>query len=218
MAHELRNPLATINLAASNIKRKTQNRLFDKHLEAIEKKVNESDQIVNNLLTFSRLKPPHFEETSIGQILEECLDFLAKNGKKKIFIKNNCKSLKNDIVLADSLQIKEVLNNLLSNAFDAVEELKGKIEVALSEQDDKLLIQVKDNGSGISKENLGRVFDPFFSTKAKGTGLGLSVCRQIIDMHGGTILIDSQTDKGTTVTLSLLTGKDNHGIKTNIGC
>ena len=203
VAHELRNPLAAISMAAHNIKRKAKNPDIDSHLANINKKVAESDQIIGNLLFYSRLKPPHYEKIEIFTIIEECIEALEKHTEKAIAITHELDSVRGILIDVDPIQIREVLNNILNNAYDAVLPGQGAIKVTAVEGDGFIKIVVGDNGSGIDKDNINKVFDPFFTTKAKGTGLGLSVCRQVIDMHKGEIEIKSEPGKGTSVIVRL---------------
>ncbi|MBI4350728.1 MAG: PAS domain S-box protein [Elusimicrobia bacterium] len=208
VAHELRNPLATIGMAAVNIKRKAKNPELEKHLANIDKKVFESNQIINNLLFYSRLKPPHYERFYIHDIIEESLGFVAENLRKdyRIAVNREIDFLKGVAAEADPVQLKEVLNNLLNNAVDAVMQTGGaggKIEVSGARKNGFIAITVRDSGPGMDKTTLEHVFDPFFTTKAKGTGLGLSVCRQIMDFHGGAVELKSEPGKGTVATVLL---------------
>ncbi len=203
VAHELRNPLATIGMAASNIKRKTRNHDLDKHVANIDKKVFESNQIINNLLFYSRLRPPHYESIDIHGVLEESIRGARGNLKKGEHLTGNIGSLRNVFVEADPTQIKEVLNNLLNNAVDAITVGAGKVEVSGERKDGCVVITVKDSGEGMDEETLAHAFDPFFTTKAKGTGLGLPVCRQIMDFHKGEIMLKSEPGKGTSAHLLL---------------
>lgn len=204
VAHELRNPLAAIQIAAHNIKRKANNSDLDKHLANIEKKVGESDQIINNLLFYSRLKAPHYETVNIFDVIEESIDAMKSSCKKDISVIENIDPIKGILIEADSTQMKEIINNLLNNACDAVSSAGGKIEVSGIDEDESVKIYIKDNGSGIDNAILDKIFDPFFTTKAKGIGLGLSVCRQIINMHEGEIGVRSEPGQGTTIIVSLL--------------
>lgn len=206
VAHELRNPLAGINLAIANIRRKTKEAaLLERQLNTMEKKVVESDQIINNLLFYSRIKVSHLEDNiSISDILEECIETSYSRSRKRVFLKKiNFSSIKDIPIKADPLQIKELFDNILTNAYDAVSDGEGKIDVEVYPERESIKVCVKDNGIGISREHLKKVFDPFFTTKAKGTGLGLSVCQQIVSLHSGTINIESELNKGTSVTVTL---------------
>lgn len=205
VAHELRNPLAAINMAASNIKRKAQNPSLDKHLTNIEKKVLESDQIINNLLFYSRIKPPQRESVNLNHIITECVEYSQKQfeQKKKIAFKKNLGFMKDIIVDVDAFQMKEVFSNIINNSCDAVPESRGRIEIFAESGKDSVNIGIKDNGHGIATEHINRIFDPFFTTKAKGTGLGLSVCQQIVNMHGGSIRAESEPGKWTLILITL---------------
>jgi len=203
VAHELRNPLAAIGIAAYNIRRKAKNGELNKHLSNIEKKIFESDQIINNLLFYSRLKPPHYESVNIADIIRESVDACRDSCRKDILITEDTDSLKDIFIEADPFQIREVIHNILNNACDAVTSQGGRIEVKGVYEKGFVKFIVMDNGHGIAKESLAKVSDPFFTTKAKGTGLGLSVCRQIVNFHCGSIEIQSELEKGTVVTVSL---------------
>jgi PAS domain S-box-containing protein len=204
VAHELRNPLASINMAVANIKRKLKDPQFESHLQIIEKKVSESDQIINNLLFYSRFTMPEYEDINICNVLMECVGVTHERfANKNLLLRINCDPIRDIIFKADPLQMRELFNNLLSNAFDAVPAIHGKIEIKAFVREGKAEVSICDNGNGIKKEYIDRVFDPFFTTKAKGTGLGLAVSKQIVAVHKGDIKIESEENKGTTVTVIL---------------
>jgi len=203
VAHELRNPLAAINMAAHNIKRKAANPLLDQHIQNIEKKVVESDQIINNLLFYSRIRKPHIESIDICKLIDECLEVTRDKTKNEIKIESNLGPIKNIPIEADPLQMKEVLQNILNNSCDAVSQGKGQVYVEAVDEKGFIRIYFKDNGSGIKRDILDKIFEPFFTTKAKGTGLGLAVCQQIVSLHGGLINIESEPNCGTTVIITL---------------
>lgn len=203
IAHELRNPLSAINLAVANIKKKAASEALDRHLLTIEKKVLESDQIINNLLFYARIRPPARESVLLADILDECLDLAQKQFKKAVNVIKKTEPLRGLVLLVDPVQIKEVFVNLLNNAHDAVPDTGGKIKISGQADADGVRIRLQDNGKGIGKEDREKIFEPFFTTKARGTGLGLTVCRQIIDMHGGSIRIASRIGRGTFITVRL---------------
>lgn len=213
VAHELRNPLAAIGLAIANVRRKAKDPNLEKHLVNIEKKISESDQIISNLLYYSRLKPPSYEKTDVVHLLEECTEVIRQGNQKHMAIVKKFGSLQGVLVQADPVQLKEVFANILNNAYDALPENGGRIEILGKEEGTWVQIFVKDNGIGIPESDLEKIFDPFYTTKAKGTGLGLSVCRQIVDFHQGSLRIESQPHKGASVVIRLpKDGRKNNGL------
>ena len=203
VAHELRNPLAAIIISAAIIRRRSNDEAIEKQLRNIDKMVDESDQIINNLLFYSRLRSPHHKNIAIYDIIDECVKNQSRQIKKKMQFKRNFNLLKDVMMNADPVQMKEVFHNLLHNAADAVSDDCGEVEILGSDHHEFIKIHIKDNGHGIDARDKEKVFDPFFTTKAKGTGLGLTVCNQIVSMHGGSIDIESETGKGTIVTIVL---------------
>jgi PAS domain S-box-containing protein len=205
VAHELRNPLGVIQMAAYNLRRKSHDPALEKHLANIEKKVMESDQIINNLLGYARIKMPLFQEVSIPNLVNECLADMARRFQTdNITIHKDLKEIEGEKIQADPVQIKEIINNILANAYQALEEKKGQIQIRGSRTPKGgVEILIKDNGGGIEKVDLKRVFEPFFTRKSKGTGLGLSLSLELVRLHGGRIEIESEKGKGTAVTIHL---------------
>lgn len=206
VAHELRNPLGVIRTAAYNIKRKSPGPLLSGHLERIEHKVLESDQIISNLLFYARFKKPAFETVKIYDLLEECVSAgKLKFSGCKAKLERNYKSLRKYSIEADPLQLKELFNNLLNNAFEALVEHRGKIEItsACDSSRDEISITFEDNGVGIDPEDLKKITEPFFTRKARGTGLGLTVCDQVVKLHGGKMIINSILGRGSVFNVVL---------------
>jgi signal transduction histidine kinase len=211
VAHELRNPLAAIRIATGNIKRKIDTFAIQKNMETIEKKVNESDQIINNLLFYARLRSPRHEPIQIRDVLNEIIETrCSETGARKcITTAVDLDAVKDVILEADQLHIHELFTNLLNNACDAVPESGGRIEVdADFTESGRIRFRIKDNGIGMDNYTLQRIWEPFYSTKSKGTGLGLSVCNQIVNLHNGNIDIKSEIGKGTMVTVELPLSKN----------
>lgn len=206
IAHELRNALGVIRAAAYNIRRKSGNSDFEKHLNNIEKNILESDQIIQNLLGYARVKEPIYEAVDIDTVLDEslkdmrerCRDFDVKIDKKMDIEKGL-------LIECDRTQITGLFINILDNAYKSLPDKRGRIEIAAGPDDagEIFIISFKDDGVGIDKGDINGVFDPFFSKRARGIGLGLTVCRQIAELHGGAIEIASEPGKGTMVTVKL---------------
>jgi len=212
VAHELRNPLAAIGMSAYNLRRKTDDRKVAGHLDKIETKIEESNRIIEDLLFFSRLRMPEHKEFRIHDLLVDVVDEACRNTglDKNIFVLET-ETVRDLRIKADPLQIRQVLVNLVNNACESLDRVKGRIVISASVGEGEVSFEIMDNGPGIKKEHLDRIFDPFFTTKIRGTGLGLPICRQIIVNHDGRIGLTSRrggADSGTTVTVSLPVGHD----------
>ncbi len=205
VAHELRNPLGVIKTASYNIRRKRKNFLLDKHLDNIEKKISESDQIINNLLSYSRIKIPTYEKVEIYELLNECIAFTKRRFyNQNVTISKDYGTKKKKSIDADSLQMREIFNNVLTNAYQSMPNKKGKIEIMTKDVGkNSIEIKVIDNGIGIAEEDLDNIFQPFFTKKSKGTGLGLTICNELVRLHGGKIDVESEKGEGTTVRITL---------------
>lgn len=206
VAHELRNPLAVIQTAAYNIRKKRENRGLDKHVDSIEKKIAQSNQIISNLLNYSRLKQPRRRKTVLLELIEECLagagDRFSSTG---VEVALQIDSIRGRQFLIDPDQMGEVIANILNNAYQAFDGRSGRISISTRRDDANrnLVIAISDNGPGMSTEVAERAVDPFFTTRSKGTGLGLTICRDIVRLHGGIMAIESRVGKGTTVKINL---------------
>jgi PAS domain S-box-containing protein len=203
VAHELRNPLAVISMAASNIKRKAKDQSMDRSLANIQKKIAESNQIITNLLFYSRLRVPQYENVSVRELILESVETAKTHLVGKAAIRMDIDSIRGVSIEADSLQLREVLTNLLNNALDAVQDVSGRIVVSSNVSGGSISISVEDNGVGIPAVEIDKIFEPFFTTKTKGTGLGLTVCDQVIRMHGGRIEVKSDPATGTVFAVTL---------------
>lgn len=204
IAHELRNPLATIKTAVYNIRRKRENPGIDKHLVNVEKKVAESDKIINNLLFYSRIKTPEYSNVRVLDILDECIgEADSRFADLRVSVDRDYKCLEDFIVEADPGQMGELFNNILSNAYESFSAGKGKIKITALCKKGYFTVSFHDDGPGIDRNDINRVAEPFFSRKSKGTGLGLTVCHQIVGLHGGKINIGSRKGQGTTVKISI---------------
>ncbi len=203
VSHELRNPLASIGLATENIRRKAKTQDIERHLGNIEKKVQESGQIINNLLYYSRCKPAACARVNICHVIEECIGQVRGCSGPNVLFEKALDSVRGLEVEADAVQMKELFNNLLNNARDALSPAGGKIEIGAEVVDGFIRVRVSDDGRGMAESDLQKVFLPFYTTKSNGTGLGLAICDQIVKDHGGSITIKTRPGKGTVIFVSL---------------
>jgi len=203
IAHEINNPLAGILLFSSNLSKKTpRNGPLKEGLDVIIRETVRCKSIIQELLEFSRDREPQKDMTNPNTILEKALKILENEFRlHHIQIEKQLSDEMRETLL-DENQIEQVFVNLLLNAVQAIEE-KGLITVTsrMDQGREKALIEIADTGSGISLENIAKIFEPFFSTKPKGTGLGLAVSYAIVKNHQGDINAFSKPGEGTLFVL-----------------
>jgi len=213
--HDFNNLLSGIMGYASLLEKKiTDNPKVQKYVSTIITSSERASTLINQLLNFSRKKMAEKEIININDLIKESLDFLAVNIK---MINLDIQLYQSQILLqADKTKISQILINLIVNARDALENVDRPIIrirtdlVEISNQGNLLdgkyaLIEISDNGPGISPENQKKIFEPFFTTKGKGrgTGLGLAIVHEIIHDYNGRIELDSQVGRGATFSILL---------------
>lgn len=206
VAHEINNPLTGILTYGSILLDELKETEYHEDLKTIVDETMRCRNIVRELLDFARETRLQVQETSLNLIITESLALLGRTYKfQNIEIEKDLDSNLPSI-MADVNQLKSIISNLAVNAADA---MPGGghlfISTRYDESKDRILMEVTDNGTGISEENRERIFDPFFTTKAtgEGTGLGLAVSYGIIERHGGQIRVMSEEGKGTTFIIEL---------------
>lgn len=211
MAHEIGTPMNVILGRAEQLIRRTQEEATRKSLEVIVAQVERITKIMNQLLTFARRKPSERRRVNLGQTLDDCLEVLQERLRRThVRVESRYETLLHPVhVHADPDQMSQVFLNLFINAIHAMPD-GGTLRISLEQADSHVKAVIADTGHGISKEDLPRIFHPFFTTKevGKGTGLGLTVVYNIVQEHGGSIAVDSEPGKGTTFTITLPAGKD----------
>jgi signal transduction histidine kinase len=205
VAHEVNTPLAVISTYAQMLaKQISGDDQKSKLLEKIAKQTFRASEIVNSLLNFSRTSTTDFIEVDLNRIIRETLTLIEHQLEKTgVEVKVNLDSALPG-VKGNGGKLQQVFLNLFLNARDAMDR-GGILAVRTSSDGDTARVEVADTGQGIPAENLARIYDPFFTTKAarKGTGLGLSVTYGIVREHGGTIEVESQPGAGTRFVVEL---------------
>lgn len=203
LAHEVRNPLASIAGAAGILQRNLRLERKDAEcLEIIAKECQRLNNLLAHFLDFARPRTPKYQMTDLQTVIDSVMELAAHAiGRKAIALR---KELSPQLapVECDPELLKQVLLNLMINAIQAMAE-GGEVLVSAGPRNDRLLIQVRDEGCGIGAADRDRIFDPFFSTKETGTGLGLSVTHQIVEQHGGILTAETNPGKGMTFSVSL---------------
>ncbi len=202
LAHEIRNPLNAINGAADYLSKNVKGSLITEFLGIIREEVSRINRLTTSLLNFAKPVVPHPSKTDINELIRETVRLVSPEYHDKGV--SLVTSLDGSLppVSVDPSQIKQVLINLLINGLAA--SAKGKsVTVATGREDGDFLISVVDAGDGISPNDLGNIFKPFFTTKTAGTGLGLAITEKIVREHGGDIAVASAEGQGSTFTIRL---------------
>ncbi len=198
IAHEIRNPLGSIELFAGLIKKEAKSQEAKKWAQSITQVVKSINNLISNMLIFTRPLFVEREETNLKEIAEEC----AKSASLALEEKGIELSIRGEAsAWVDRELIKQALLNLIINAIQATPK-GGKIEIELQKRGSEVLLRVTDTGCGIPKDVQKRIFDPFFTTKKKGTGLGLAIVHRIVEAHQGRIKVESSPGK-TSFTITL---------------
>jgi two-component system NtrC family sensor kinase len=207
IAHEINNPLSIIGEKAGWMRdllfeeefQESKNfKEFAISVEKIEEHVERARKITHTMLGFARRMEHRLDDVDVNHVLDQTIELLQNHAQiNNIAIH---KEMQPDlpIIASNQSQLQQVFLNLIINAIDAIEK-DGLIHIKTQKDDSRIVISIKDNGPGISKENLQKVFDPFFTTKevGKGTGLGLSASYNIIEKLGGAITVESKLSEGT---------------------
>ena len=207
VAHEIRNPLSSISLNTELLYDEINKGNGEEKSDAenlIQSILNEVDTLTemsDEYLRFARFPRLDTKPVSVNSVLIELSKFFNKERLQRgIALKENYAS-DLPLILLDINQIKQAFLNILKNSFEAMPD-GGKISISTRLKDDNIVVSITDTGSGISKEDVQRVFDPFYSAKVNGTGLGLALTMKTVEGHRGEIICKSTIDKGTTMVIS----------------
>jgi len=222
MAHEIKNPLTAIKTFTEYLPKKRDDREFmDKFSRIVGSEVRRIDDLVHQLLDFSKPAPLQLEDTNIHKLIDDTLDILSSQFiKYKIDVNKDYKlSVDSSVIKIDPQKMKQVFMNLFINAIEAMpnggaltistgtehleQSIGGSVKQGYTENK-SIKITISDTGFGISKKDLPHIFEPFYSTKEKGSGLGLSIVYNIIEEHKGYIKVESKIKQGTRFVIGLL--------------
>ncbi|MBN1900252.1 HAMP domain-containing protein [Candidatus Sumerlaeota bacterium] len=200
VGHELRNPLGVINNAVFYLKTIHSEDDFHtkEYLDIIASEVSNAEKIVSDLMDYAGLKHIEKEKVSIPQIVSQILKDYPPSEKIEVLIDfpEHLPDLR-----AEPSQIYKIIFNVITNACQAMPE-GGALAIKGSHENSSLHISIEDSGTGIPEENLAKIFDPLFTTKARGIGLGLSVSKSLVDACGGNIRVASEINKGSVFVIN----------------
>jgi len=203
VGHELRNPLGVMSNAVYFLQTvlSDADETVKEYLDIIKIEITGAERIVSDLLDSVRTKPPHPATVNVGILIDQTL--------RKCTVPSNV-AVELDVtdklqpVQVDPQQMQQVFRNLISNGVDAMPE-GGTLEIATSEdrEANTVTVSIRDSGAGIAPENLARLFQPLFTTKARGIGLGLVVVKNLTQANGGSVTVRSEPGKGTEFDITL---------------
>lgn len=203
IAHEIRNPLVTIGGFARTISRiSNQDNHVRQSAEIIVEEVNRLEKILANITDFGKPLKPAKDVFLVNELLENTCSLMGpyfKGSNIQLIRKFNTSV---PPVVMDSAQMKQVFVNLMKNAVESML-YGGTLTLETTAEDEYVIVNVIDTGKGMSAETIQRVFEPFFTTKADGTGIGLAVSKKIVNEHGGSIIVKSSGQRGTTFSVYL---------------
>jgi signal transduction histidine kinase len=208
VAHEIGNPLNSLHIHLQLMERKAQEldhtakAELQQSIDVARSEVRRLDSIVTQFLRAIRPSQPRLHRENVNTIVEEAVRFFTPEIQDRDMVVEQ--ELRADLPLLqlDREQMKQAFYNVIKNSLEAMRR-HGTLRIRTDLDDRDVIVSFTDTGSGMSAENLSRVFEPYFTTKPSGTGLGLLIVRRIVREHGGELSIESTQGKGLTLTIRL---------------
>jgi signal transduction histidine kinase len=208
IAHEIRNPLNYINLTLDHLRNKFQPAdgktvEYSKLIGQVKNEVARINQQISDFLNYSRPAKANLQPMNARTIVEDSLRLVeaqaAENDIKIGVVERE--NVPN--IMGDPEFLRSVFNNLFINAVQSMGSEGGNLNVKISPESGLVCFEISDTGTGIPEEDLTKIFDPYFSTKETGTGLGLAIVQKILEIHHGTIEVESRVGEGTKFTVRI---------------
>jgi signal transduction histidine kinase len=212
LAHELRTPLSTISLNLQLLQEELQACLNGKaegplnRIGVLQKEIQRLEEVLNDFLRFAKGGCLELVEQDINQVVDEVIDFVGPEAQK-----NNVEVIRNytpdlPAVRIDTGLMKQAILNLIINAQQAMPQ-GGRLSVSTYLKGRGVHLEITDEGVGIPRSHLDRIFQAYYSTKKSGTGLGLPTAKRIVEEHGGSISVKSKEGEGSSFTINLPLGR-----------
>src|SRR5579859_5472362 len=208
VAHEIGNPLNSLHIHLQLMERElkklptAQGERLQEDLRVARDEITRLDQIINQFLHAIRPTQPELQPTTVNEVITETLALLEREvGDRDILVERELAEGLPRILL-DRAQLKQAFYNIIKNALQAMRS-GGILRIRTEADGTHVTISFIDSGHGIAPEQIGQLFEPYFTTKQNGTGLGLMIVQRIVREHGGTIEVESDKDRGTTFRIKL---------------
>ena len=216
IAHEIKNPLTPIELAADRLSKKfnpeseKESVKYQEYINIISRQVGDIGRMVDEFSAFARMPAPRYVTSHLSQLVEGQVS-LFSNNDEGVEIRYQTSDTLDDMLLVDQGLIRQMITNLMQNALNALAEAsikKPMIIVNLYNEGDHIIIHINDNGPGFPEGDLGKLFEPYMTTRDSGTGLGLAIVQKIVDDHNGQIMLANELNEtghksGAVVTVTL---------------
>ena len=206
IAHEIRNPLNFLTLSIGHLKERiSEEKIPDREqlvglLDSLVKEVYRINELIHNFLFLGKTITLHRDNVPPGDLIDEALITIRDKVRSGIEVTTSCNGV--DTIYCDREYIRLSLINLIVNAIQAIAD-SGQVRIECAGENGVVCLAVSDTGQGIPADELGRIFEPYYSTKKLGIGLGLAITKRFVEEHGGTISALSEVGKGTTMTIRL---------------
>lgn len=202
LAHEIRNPLSTINLSVEMLKITNNKKEKKACLDIIMRGSSRINNLLTDLLKSYQLNEIQLQKYSPNQIIDEVLKIIADSLMLKNITVSKYYSTMDCKILLNKEKIKIALTNIMINAIEAMPSKNGQLKLVTKLVNGRCVVEIEDNGSGISKENLKKIFTPYFTSKPEGMGLGLSSSLDILRANHFNVDVQSREGFGTRFILS----------------
>ena len=212
ISHDLKTPITSIKGYVEGIMDGVADtpQKMDKYIKTIYNKANDMDRLINELTLYSRFDnnriPYDFHKISVADYFGDCVEEVGLDLDSKNIQLNYSNFTSSDtVVIADPEQMKKVINNIIGNSVKYMDKPNGVIDIRILDEVDSVRVEIEDNGKGIAKKDLQKIFDRFFRTDASrnsaqgGSGIGLSIVKKIVEDHGGYIWATSTEGEGTCI-------------------
>ena len=209
IAHEIKNPLTPIRLAAERLmnklssNRKIDKKTFEQSLNMITRQVDDIHHLVDEFSSFARMPSPKLKVININKVIVEYINPMISSFEKVLIEVDDV--IENALIMGDEKQIRQACGNLIKNSYENLNsnDIKNaRISIIFKIENNFAEIYVNDNGTGIEKSIISQIIEPYFTTKVGGSGLGLAITKKIIDDHNGSIFIRPlKGSKGTSILL-----------------
>jgi signal transduction histidine kinase len=208
IAHEIRNPLNYINLTLDHLRNRFQpadgkSAEYSKLIGQVKSEVARINQQISDFLNYSRPAKANLQPMNARTIVEDSLRLVEAQAAENDITIGVVERENVPNIMGDPEFLRSVFNNLFINAVQAMGSEGGNLNVKISPEDGFVCFEVSDTGNGIPEENLNKIFEPYFSTKETGTGLGLAIVQKILEIHHGTIEVESTVGEGTKFTVRI---------------